>query len=448
MTDVSNTNGQTDEGPGKKGTRRKIYVSAAVSAAIVLVLAAALPAIASVGATQKGSDPTQGYNIHVSVGRHDSMNLHAQMDHYCKLDTRIVAVCQLYATDNNAKPGTGPQLSQIEFIITDDQYKQLPLRERQNWHNHAVELTPQRGNPSCINLPDGLTCDALLGILKTTYGKVITIWDPADALPSYEPYVFMVDSPFALGQDANNNLQNESPTGCGDKSSVNLPCEQVSLKVKALGPNGEDRPMFIRIAGDNGTKIISEGFSPFVFKGEMGKTYQVRATNFDGFVFDHWGDNGSTTRHRMLTLNTDTELTAHYTLASTKTYTANMSGSDEVPPVQTQATGMVKLKPSTNVGTLSFNLTASGIHHVTAAHLHLGAKGVNGPIVAFLYNNATPSGDVNGVLSSGTITAADLKGPLAGKSVADLVDEIGAGNIYANVHTTEHSGGEMRGQVS
>jgi hypothetical protein len=78
------------------------------------------------------------------------------MDHYCKLDSRIVAVCQLYAHDNNVMPGTGPQLSQIEFIITEEQYKQLPDRERPNWHNHAVKLTPERGNSSCVELPEGL----------------------------------------------------------------------------------------------------------------------------------------------------------------------------------------------------------------------------------------------------------------------------------------------------
>ena len=53
-------------------------------------------------------------------------------------------------------PGTGPQLSQIEFIITEEHYKQLPERERPNWHNRAVELTPERGNPSCVELPEGL----------------------------------------------------------------------------------------------------------------------------------------------------------------------------------------------------------------------------------------------------------------------------------------------------
>jgi hypothetical protein len=166
--------------------------------------------------------PTSGYDIHVTVNRHDSMNIDAPMDHYCKLSDKIVAVCQLYFSDPES--GGTPILSQIEYIISKDQYLQLPPRERASWHNHAVELTPERGMPSCVSLPPGLTCEQLVSTLVNTYGKVITIWDPADKTPSYPPYVFAVDSPFALGQDLNNNLAKESPTSCGSNSSANLTC--------------------------------------------------------------------------------------------------------------------------------------------------------------------------------------------------------------------------------
>ena len=171
-----------------------------------------------------GTNPTLGYDIHVTVNRHDSLNLNAPMDHYCKLDKRILAVCLLYAKDNNAKPGTGPQLSQVEFIITKDEYMKLPPRERANWHNHAVELTAERGAPSCVSLPQGLECSQLVTMLQGSYGKVLTLWDPADAVPNSQPYAFNVESPYALGQDLNNNLAKEWPTGCGNSSSANLTC--------------------------------------------------------------------------------------------------------------------------------------------------------------------------------------------------------------------------------
>lgn len=174
-------------------------------------------------ASNASATPTNGYDIHVTVNRHDSMNIDAPMDHYCKLSDKIVAVCQLYFRDPES--GGTPILSQIEYIISKDQYIQLPPRERASWHNHAVELTPERGMPSCVSLPPGLTCEQLVSTLVNTYGKVITIWDPADETPSYPPYVFAVDSPFTLGQDLNSNLSKDWPTSCGSNSSANMACE-------------------------------------------------------------------------------------------------------------------------------------------------------------------------------------------------------------------------------
>lgn len=224
---MTNQSGRKDDDDGKNDNNESlnhIRITSATKKIMLSVAAAAIAATVVLGtnafplteATSSRSgthdNPTEGYDIHVTVGRHDSAHLDAQMDHFCKLDDRIVAVCQLYATTNNVKGG-GHQLSQIEFIITDKQYLQLPLRERPNWHNHAVELTPERGSPTCVELPDGLECSALVGILQKTYGKVITIWDPADGLPRYPPYAFLVDSPFALDQDLNDNLHEEWPVG-------------------------------------------------------------------------------------------------------------------------------------------------------------------------------------------------------------------------------------------
>jgi hypothetical protein len=58
-----------------------------------------------------------------------------------------------------------------------------------------------------------------------------------------------------------------------------------------------------------------------------------------------------------------------------------------------------------------------------------------------------PTGLVNGVLAEGKIKANDLKGPLAGKSLSDLVMAMETGLAYANIHTVEFPGGELRGQL-
>jgi hypothetical protein len=190
-------------------------------ASVAAVLVGSINAIQSSVATPVNgggggeSRPVDGYDIHVSVNKHDSEHLDAQMDHWCKLDPTIVAVCLLYSgNDTNAK------LSQVEFIITDEQYQSLPAREKQNWHNHAVELTPQRGEPQIISLPEGVNGTQLLDTLLSTYGKVVTLWDPSDELPDYEPYVHMVDSPYALGYDLDDNLH------CLLPAAGQPPCEE------------------------------------------------------------------------------------------------------------------------------------------------------------------------------------------------------------------------------
>jgi hypothetical protein len=225
--------------------------------------------------------------------------------------------------------------------------------------------------------------------------------------------------------------------------------QQAKLTVKAVGEDGKDLRMFIRVAANDGKKtIISEGFAPFTFTGIKGNTYQVRATNFDGLVFDRWADDGSTNRHRMVTLNSDEmELTAQYAAAGNIKYGAHLSGSKEVPPVNTTAaTGMAEFALNADATKLSYKLNVTGIDKVTMAHLHLSPEGVNGPIVVVLYH-AAPDGMVNGVLAQGTITSADLTGPLAGKPLIKLIDEISSGQVYVNVHSSNHPGGEMRGQL-
>jgi hypothetical protein len=97
---------------------------------------------------------------------------------------------------------------------------------------------------------------------------------------------------------------------------------------------------------------------------------------------------------------------------------------------------------------LRYKLNVRNIENVTAAHLHMGGKGTaEGPVVAPLYTGPRKTGEFSGMLSEGMITAGDLKGPLSGKSVADLAELMDEGNVYVNVHTAQNPGGEIRGQV-
>ena len=51
------------------------------------------------------------------------------------------------------------------------------------------------------------------------------------------------------------------------------------------------------------------------------------------------------------------------------------------------------------------------------------------------------------MIAGGTINNSDLKGPLLGKNISDLITLIQSKNIYVNVHTQSHPDGEIRGQI-
>jgi hypothetical protein len=134
-----------------------------------------------------------------------------------------------------------------------------------------------------------------------------------------------------------------------------------------------------------------------------------------------------------------------------RNFVAYLSGGEEVPPVDTLAQGQAVFQLSKDGTALHYKVMVANIENVTMAHIHLAPAGVNGPVVAWLYPSAPPPqlipGRFQGVLARGVITDADLVGPLAGMTLADLVAEMEAGNTYVNVHTSQYPGGEVRGQI-
>ncbi len=142
-----------------------------------------------------------------------------------------------------------------------------------------------------------------------------------------------------------------------------------------------------------------------------------------------------------------------------KNFVAHLTGANEVPAHETRGVGQIKLQLSDDGTELRYRLISSNIDNVFMAHIHVAPAGVNGPIVAFLFGPVAPGGGrTDGVLAHGTITAANLIGPLAGHPLSDLVAALSDGGAYANVHTNDgvpptntgpgdFPGGEIRGQI-
>jgi hypothetical protein len=129
-----------------------------------------------------------------------------------------------------------------------------------------------------------------------------------------------------------------------------------------------------------------------------------------------------------------------------RSFSAHLTGDQEVPAVATKATGQAIFKLSKDGNSLSYKLIVANIETtVIFGHLHLGEAGKNGPVVVDLVGRTDAS--PQGVIAEGVITSASLKGPLLGQPLSALIAAIEAGGVYTNVHSTQFRGGEVRGQV-
>ena len=107
-----------------------------------------------------------------------------------------------------------------------------------------------------------------------------------------------------------------------------------------------------------------------------------------------------------------------------------LSGTQEVPPVKTSASGSGTITVG-NDKSVSGSVTTSGVNG-TAAHIHTGAAGQNGPVAVPLTKGA--DGNTWSVPAGAKLTDAQY-------------DAYKAGNLYVNVHSAANKGGEIRGQI-
>jgi hypothetical protein len=132
---------------------------------------------------------------------------------------------------------------------------------------------------------------------------------------------------------------------------------------------------------------------------------------------------------------------------------ATLDGYQEVPSVSTAATGEFTASLVGNGTALEFTLSYSGLEggNASAAHIHLGQKGVNGGVIVHLCGTGKPPCPATAGSISGAIVAADVVGPGAQGITAGEFDEllraVRAGVTYVNVHNATFPGGEIRGQI-
>jgi|WetSurMetagenome_2_1015567.scaffolds.fasta_scaffold00939_17 hypothetical protein len=129
------------------------------------------------------------------------------------------------------------------------------------------------------------------------------------------------------------------------------------------------------------------------------------------------------------------------------TFVATLTGGEGVPAVMTDAKGRAAFHLSKDGMSLRYRVWVKKIESVTAAHIHTGKIGQNGPPIALIKISGSKPGMFSGTLAKGVITDNELMTSFKGKTLNDLLDAIKSGDTYVNVHTTKYPDGEIRGQL-
>ena len=133
---------------------------------------------------------------------------------------------------------------------------------------------------------------------------------------------------------------------------------------------------------------------------------------------------------------------------NTHTFSATLSGKDEVPPTKSIANGTAKFLVNENDSQISYWVNLTGLKKIIQAHIHNGTSGQNGDVLVNLSNSKSAKNPDNPELQlTGTVTKGDLQGPLKGRELSDLLIVMRNGQAYVNAHTEIYPKGAIRGQV-
>jgi hypothetical protein len=131
-----------------------------------------------------------------------------------------------------------------------------------------------------------------------------------------------------------------------------------------------------------------------------------------------------------------------------------LSGFEEVPAIVTDGEGKLKLKIDRDAREIDYSLSYDELEggNVLFAHIHIGQKLANGGVAAFLCGGGgkppcPPSGEVEGTIRPADVQAIPTQSLAAG-DFEEFVRAIRRGFTYANVHTQQSPGGEIRGQIN
>ena len=120
--------------------------------------------------------------------------------------------------------------------------------------------------------------------------------------------------------------------------------------------------------------------------------------------------------------------------AAPLSFSVDLTGAAQAPPVQTGGSGKADLTFDPATGMVTWSIAYSGLSSpATMAHFHgPAAAGANADVTIWLSQKGAPADS-----------------PIKGQATLtpDQAKQFAAGQWYINVHTKDHPAGEIRGQV-
>lgn len=115
-------------------------------------------------------------------------------------------------------------------------------------------------------------------------------------------------------------------------------------------------------------------------------------------------------------------------------------------PVTSAARGSATLRVNDSAIELIFKVDPLPATAITAAHLHVGAPGSNGPVIFTLFNSTTGIPFANPTRRTLDTITLQRRPEVGISTIEDVMNAILSGNVYINIHTAGFPEGELRGQ--
>ena len=139
-------------------------------------------------------------------------------------------------------------------------------------------------------------------------------------------------------------------------------------------------------------------------------------------------------------------------------FTATLSGANEVPAVTTPATGTATFTVSGNQ--ITYTINGTNLTNAVLGHIHIAPAGENGPVRLNLCGTGDPQPACTSQPGTTGVVATGTNGTTVGSrpiTFDDLLAAMRTGGAYVNVHTNIagctlgepgcNPGGEIRGQI-